>query len=82
MRRAVSVKLTTFLTTVKYYKTATRIGSCTDRLHCAAACIGTVTGIHIHVYTPKTKRAMVARGKAKCLDLAVAVQAGKAAVVF
>ena len=48
----------------------------------AAARVGAISGIDIHVQAPQAKWAMVARGVAKGLDLLAAMRANKAVVVF
>ena len=63
-------------------ETATGIGLGADRFHRAAAGIGTVAGVDVHVERPKAKRAMVAGGVAQRQDFAPAMRADKTVVVL
>ena len=82
MGGTIRVKLAAFLATIKNHKAMTRVGLCADRLHCTATRIGAITGIDIYMHAPKTKGAMIARGKAKCLNLTVTMKTRKAVIVF
>jgi hypothetical protein len=80
--RAVAVDLTAPGATVNNDVALSCIGLGANGLHLPAAGIGAVTGVDVYVQRPKTKRAVVARGKAQGLYFFSTVRANKAAIVF
>ena len=57
--RPVSVKLTALVALVDDHKAALRVGLCLDGHEISETFVGTIPGIYVYVYRPKTKRAMI-----------------------
>ena len=82
MCRAVAPDLSAFFAAVYNHISFFGVRFCFDRAHNAAAGIGSVTGVDIHVKGTQTSRTMVARAVTERLHLQTAVSAYKRIVVF
>ena len=82
MSGAATADLAAFGAAVDDDVTLAGVGLGADGLQQAAAFIGAVAGVDVHVDGPQAEWAMVTGGIAKGLDLSAAVGADKAAVVF
>ena len=58
------------------------VGCGSHRLHESTAVCGAVAGIHVKMYRPKAKRAVIPRRVTKGLHLTSAVPANKGVIVF
>ena len=79
---AVAVDLAAFGATVDDDVSLFGVWLDANGLHSAAAGVGAVAGIDVHVKRPEAERAVVARGVAEGLYLKSAVGADKAVIVF
>jgi hypothetical protein len=80
--RTVAVDFSALGATVNNDVALSCIGLGANGLHLPTASVGSVSGVDVNVQRPKTKRAVVARGKAQGLDLFAAMRANKAAIIF
>ena len=82
MGGAAAADLAAFGTAVYYNVALFGVGLGADGLQQAAAFIGAVAGVDVHVDRPQAEGAMVTGGIAKRLDLSAAMGTDEAAVVF
>ena len=82
VRSTASADRATFFTAMHDHVSAPWMGFCPYRAKRSAARIGTVAGVDVYVQGIEAERAMVARGVAKRQDLAAAMCANKAVVIF
>ena len=82
MGGAATADLAAFGTAMDYNVSFAGVGLGADGLQQAAAFIGAVAGVDVHVDRPQAEGAMVTGGIAQGLDLSAAMGADKSAVVF